>query len=129
MKIAYWGLAAGLLGLAGCDSTPRERQEIVRQETRQLDTAAAHAGQTLRRLGRQTARFDSANHARRAVPLDPKKQKEWTSNCWGLRRPGAGPHRWPPSRGPTASCCAPPACAAPAGRPATGTTPRPPTAA
>ena len=75
MKTAYWGLAAGLLALAGCDSTPRERQEIVRQEARQLDTAAAHAGQTLRRLGRQTARFDSANHARRAVPLDPKKQK------------------------------------------------------
>ncbi|WP_223652448.1 hypothetical protein [Hymenobacter psoromatis] len=75
MKTAHWGLAAGLLALAGCDSTPRERQEIVRQETRQLDTAAQHAGHTLRRLGRQTARFDSANHARRAVPLDPKKQR------------------------------------------------------
>ncbi len=83
MKTAYWGLAAGLLGLAGCDSTPRERQEIVRQKTSQLDTAAAHAGQNLRRLGRQTARFDSANHARRAVPLSPKKQKIMDSQLLG----------------------------------------------
>ena len=61
--------------LTGCDSTPRERQEIVRQEMTKLDTAARNTGRTLRRLGRQTARFDSANHARRAVPLAPQKQK------------------------------------------------------
>ncbi|MDO7886114.1 hypothetical protein [Hymenobacter cheonanensis] len=61
--------------LAGCDSTPRERQEIVRQEMTKLDTAAHNTGRTLRRLGRQTARFDSANHARRAVPLATSKQK------------------------------------------------------
>lgn len=69
-------LSLGLtLLLAGCDSTPRERQEIVRQEMSKLDTAARHTGRTLRRLGRQTARFDSANHARRAVPLASAKQK------------------------------------------------------
>jgi len=61
--------------LTGCDSTPRERQEIVRQEMTKLDTAARNTGRTLRRLGRQTARFDSANHARRAVPLASSKQK------------------------------------------------------
>ena len=60
--------------LAGCDSTPRERQEIVRQEMTKLDTAARNTGRTLRRLGRQTARFDSANQARRAVPLASTKQ-------------------------------------------------------
>ena len=61
--------------LAGCDSTPRERQEIVRQEMTKLDTAAHNTGRKLRRLGRQTASFDSANHARRAVPLASSKQK------------------------------------------------------
>lgn len=71
--LAPW-LSLGLL-LAGCDSTPRERQEIVRQEMTKLDTAAHNTGRTLRRLGRQTASFDSANHARRAVPLASSKQK------------------------------------------------------
>jgi len=78
MKAAFFTPLAGLgllLTLAGCDSTPRERQEIVRQEMTKLDTAARHTGRTVRRLGRQTARFDSANHARRAVPLAPAKQK------------------------------------------------------
>jgi len=74
-SFAPW-LSLGLaLGLASCDSTPRERQEIVRQEMSKLDTAAHHTGRTLRRLGRQTASFDSANHARRAVPLASTKQK------------------------------------------------------
>jgi hypothetical protein len=68
-------LALALLGLAGCDSTPRERQAAVRQELTKLDTAARTSGRTLRRVGRQVARFDSANHARRAVPLDASRQK------------------------------------------------------
>jgi hypothetical protein len=78
MKAAYFTYLASLglmLTLASCDSTPRERQEIVRQEMTKLDTAAHNTGRTLRRLGRQTARFDSANHARRAVPLASSKQK------------------------------------------------------
>jgi hypothetical protein len=61
--------------LTGCDSTPRERQEIARKEMAKLDTAARNSGRTLSRLGRQTATFDAANRARRAVPLDAKKQK------------------------------------------------------
>ena len=67
------GLAALLL--AACDSTPRERQEIARQELAKLDTAARAGGQTLSRLGRQTLAFDSANRARRAVPRSPQQQR------------------------------------------------------
>lgn len=68
-------LAFLLFGLAGCDSTPRERQAAARQELTKLDTAARASGRTLRRVGRQVARFDSANHARRAVPLSSRQQK------------------------------------------------------
>jgi hypothetical protein len=78
MKAAFfapWACLGIALTLTSCDSTPRERQEIVRQEMTKLDTAAHNTGRTLRRLGRQTARFDSANHARRAVPLASSKQK------------------------------------------------------
>ncbi|RZK19235.1 MAG: hypothetical protein EOO56_14535 [Hymenobacter sp.] len=67
-------LVAALL-LTGCDSTPRERQAAVRQELTKLDTVARNSGRTLRRVGRQVARFDSANHARRAVPLSSRQQK------------------------------------------------------
>ena len=82
MKIVWVGqaaasalfLAVGLL-LAGCDSTPRERQEVVRQELTKLDTAARNSGRTLRRVGKQVARFDAANRARRAVPLDAHQQQ------------------------------------------------------
>ncbi|QKG53897.1 hypothetical protein [Hymenobacter sp. BRD67] len=78
MKASYSKSLCGLLLsalLTACDSTPRERQEIVRQEMSKLDTAAHTTGRTLSRLGHQTARFDSANHARRAVPLAPQKQR------------------------------------------------------
>jgi len=78
MKSSFFASLAGLallFAVSSCDSTPRERQEIVRQEMTKLDTAARNTGRTLNRLGRQTARFDSANHARRAVPLTPQKQK------------------------------------------------------
>ncbi|RZK22161.1 MAG: hypothetical protein EOO56_09550 [Hymenobacter sp.] len=68
-------LASLLLGLASCDSTPRERQAAVRQELTKLDTAARTSGRTLRRVGRQVARFDSSNQARRAVPRSPRQQQ------------------------------------------------------
>lgn len=86
MKTAFFTpcLSLGLaLTLASCDSTPRERQEIVRQEMTKLDTAAHNTGRTLSRLGRQTARFDSANHARRAVPLAAAKQKTMDQQLLG----------------------------------------------
>jgi hypothetical protein len=86
MKTAFWGLATGLVGifmLTGCDSTPRERQEIVRKEASKLDTAARKAGHTISRLGRQTVRFDAANRLRRSVPLDAKKQKIFDQQLLG----------------------------------------------
>lgn len=83
MKTAYWGrraasagwLVASWLLLTSCDSTPRERQAIARQELTKLDTAARASGRTLRRVGRQVVAFDSANQARRAVPLAASKQR------------------------------------------------------
>lgn len=71
----FLALAFSLLALASCESTPRERQAAVRQELTKLDTAARASGRTLRRVGKQVARFDSANRVRRAVPLSPSKQK------------------------------------------------------
>jgi len=71
----FLALAFSLLALAGCDSTPRERQAAVRQELSKLDTAARASGRTLRRVGRQVARLDSVNRVRRAVPLSPRQQK------------------------------------------------------
>jgi len=78
MKTLLMPLAAGLLLstlLTACDSTPRERQAAVRDELSKLDTAARNTGHTLHRLGRQTVSFDSANQARRAVPLGTGRQK------------------------------------------------------
>ncbi|TGE16107.1 hypothetical protein [Hymenobacter elongatus] len=65
--------AALLLGasiLTACDSTPRERQEAVRQEARNLDSLADRAADKLRIAGRRAARFDSVSRARNREPLD-----------------------------------------------------------
>jgi hypothetical protein len=80
MKRTFWAARlllplVALLTLAGCDSTPRERQAAVRQELTKLDTAARASGRTLRRVGKQVARFDSSNRARRAVPLGSQRQQ------------------------------------------------------
>ncbi|MGI4833261.1 MAG: hypothetical protein ACRYFK_07340 [Janthinobacterium lividum] len=87
MKAFYsWGAlgAAGLtLLLAACDSTPRERQAVARQELAKLDTAARTGGRTLHRLGRQTVAYDAANRARRAVPLSPREQKTMDQQLLG----------------------------------------------
>jgi len=68
------GAASLALLLVACDSTPRERQAVARQELAKLDTAARAGGRTLHRLGRQTVAYDAANRARRAVPLSPREQ-------------------------------------------------------
>ena len=66
--------ATALLGttllLSGCDTTPRERQEIVREEARKLDTLADRTADKLRVAGRRAARYDSASRARNRQPLD-----------------------------------------------------------
>jgi len=60
--------------LPGCDSTPRDRQEVAREGVRELDTLARSAGRKLAHVGKATAKYDAANRARRARPLDPRQQ-------------------------------------------------------
>ncbi len=67
-------LPALLALLTACDSTPRERQEIARHELKNLDTLAANGAKTVARAARTAARYDAANRARRATPLDPRQQ-------------------------------------------------------
>ncbi|MGI4886638.1 MAG: hypothetical protein ACRYFR_16915 [Janthinobacterium lividum] len=78
-------LALGALAclLTACDSTPRERQAVVRDQSRKLDTLARKGGQTLARVGRQTAQYDAANRARRAEPLSPDRKKTFAANLLG----------------------------------------------
>ncbi len=80
-----WALVLGALaGLAtACDSTPRERQAVVREQSRKLDTLARQGAHTLARVGRQTAQYDAANRARRAQPLSPQRQKTFAVNLLG----------------------------------------------
>ncbi|RSK37446.1 hypothetical protein [Hymenobacter metallilatus] len=71
MKKHVWlgTLAAGWL-LTACDSTPRERQDMVKQEARKLDTVVDEAAAKLRVAGRRASRFDSTSRARSRQPLD-----------------------------------------------------------
>jgi len=68
------GIALATLSLTGCDSTPRERQAAARQGAHELDTLARTAAGKLARVGKATARYDATNRARRARPLDPRRQ-------------------------------------------------------
>lgn len=79
--LAATGVAAALL--TACDSTPRERQEAVREETRKLDTLADKAAAKLRTAARRTARFDSASRARTRQPLDEAATATFTSQLLG----------------------------------------------
>ncbi len=79
LKNRLGGMAATLLLLSallltGCDSTPRERQEVTREGVRELDTLARTAAQKVARLGKATASYDAANRARRSQPLDPRQE-------------------------------------------------------
>ncbi len=60
--------------LTGCDSTPRERQEVAREGVRELDTLARKATEKLANVGKATARYDANNRARRKQPLDPRQE-------------------------------------------------------
>ena len=70
----FTGVMLVTMLLAGCDSTPRERQEVTRQGARELDTLARSAAHKLARVGKATARYDATNRARRAQPLDPRQE-------------------------------------------------------
>ena len=73
-NVKYLALPALLLLLAACDSTPRERQAIAQKEMKNLDTVAHSAAKTLGAAARATARYDAANRARRAQPLDAARE-------------------------------------------------------
>ncbi|AMJ64066.1 hypothetical protein [Hymenobacter sp. PAMC 26628] len=75
------GALVGLL--TACDSTPRERQAVVREQAHKLDTLARQGAHTLARVGREAARYDAANRARRAEPLSPARKKIFTANLLG----------------------------------------------
>ena len=65
---------AVLLLLMGCDSTPRERQAVAKEGLKELDTLATTGRRKLTRVGKAAARYDAANRARRATPLDPRQE-------------------------------------------------------
>lgn len=75
-------LPAALL-LAACDTTPRERQEIVKEEARKLDTVAERAAAKLRTTGRRAARFDSVSRARSRQPLDKAAETAFVAELLG----------------------------------------------
>lgn len=82
-KHVLFGLSAGVLLLTACDSTPRERQDMVKQEARKLDTVVDQAAANLRVAGRRAARFDSASRARSRQPLDKAGESAFTSELLG----------------------------------------------
>jgi hypothetical protein len=67
------GLTAASV-LAGCDSTPRDRQEAAREAGHKLDTLASTATRKIANVGKATADYHATNRARRARPLDPRQQ-------------------------------------------------------
>jgi hypothetical protein len=79
----FLGLALAAVLLTGCDSTPRDRQEVASKTGRELDTFTRTAAQKLARVGKATARYDAANRLRRARPLDPRQQVAMETKLMG----------------------------------------------
>lgn len=75
--------ALGTISLSGCDTTPRERQEIVRNEARNLDSLADRAADKLRTAGQRASRFDSVSRARNRQPLDAASTATFTQQLLG----------------------------------------------
>ncbi|RYU78293.1 hypothetical protein [Hymenobacter persicinus] len=78
--------AAALLAavaLTSCDTTPRERQEIVRTEARNLDSLADRAAAKLKTAGHRAATFDSTSRARNRQPLDNTSLSTFTAELLG----------------------------------------------
>ena len=74
-RLRLWASAAATaLLLAGCDSTPRDRQEVARNAGRELDTLARTTTRKIANVGKATATYNETNRARRARPLDPREQ-------------------------------------------------------
>ena len=77
------GLSVAALLLTGCDSTPRERQAVAKEGLKELDTLATTGRKKLSRVGKAAARYDAANRARRATPLDPRQQIKMEATLLG----------------------------------------------
>ena len=69
--------------LTSCDTTPRERQEIVRQEARKLDTLADRAGDRLEHAGSRAADYTATARARNREPLNPAAEAAFTTELLG----------------------------------------------
>ena len=54
----FGGVLLATLFLTGCDSTPRDRQEAVREAGHELDSAARTAALKLARVGKATATYN-----------------------------------------------------------------------
>jgi len=80
---SFGGVLLAALLLTGCDSTPRDRQEAVREAGHELDSAARIAARKLARVGKATATYSETNRARRARPLDPRQQLAMEAKLMG----------------------------------------------
>ena len=80
---SFGGVVLAALLLTGCDSTPRDRQEAVREAGHELDTAARTAAHKLARVSKAAATYNEANRARRARPLDPRQQSAMEAKLLG----------------------------------------------
>ncbi|MCC3151745.1 hypothetical protein Q3A66_01030 [Hymenobacter sp. BT770] len=80
---AFTGVLVAAMLLTGCDSTPRERQEVARKGARELDTLARTAAQKVANVGKATARYDASNRARRSRPLDPRQELAMETKLMG----------------------------------------------
>ena len=80
---AYFFLVGSASIVAACDSTPRQRQEIVRQEARKLDTLADKAADKLRTAGQRTAEYNREARARKSQPLNAAAEATFTSELLG----------------------------------------------
>ena len=69
--------------LSACDTTPRERQEIVRQEARKLDTLADRAGDRIDRASDRAGDYTATARARNRQPLDPAAESTFTTELLG----------------------------------------------
>jgi hypothetical protein len=69
--------------LTSCDTTPRERQEIVRQEARKLDTLADRTGEKIDRASRRAADYSATARARNREPLDAAAEATFTAELLG----------------------------------------------
>ncbi|AYA37807.1 hypothetical protein D3Y59_12575 [Hymenobacter oligotrophus] len=76
-------LAGVALLMAACDTTPRERQDIVKDSARKLDTLADKAGVALKRASNRAARFDSVSKTRSRQPLDNSAASQFTEELLG----------------------------------------------